>query len=93
MAECGWVVNTNVLCKLKSAFICNYTESKISSRYFGNGEYFPIVFIAVHPLQKSLFRESFTEAPSGYKFDDNFPFYLEMTDLSLAESRSFRDAK
>lgn len=89
MTECGWAINTEVLSKLKSAFICNYTESKISDEYF-DGKYFPMIFIAVHPLRKSLFRESLTEAPSGYKFDDNFPFYLAITSISTSESRSFR---
>lgn len=90
MAECGWAISTDTLCKYKSAFVSNYTESKIENAYFGDNEYMPMVFFAVHPIQKALIRESYAGAPSGYVFDNNLPFYIDASDIRRQDSKSFR---
>ncbi|MCC8427224.1 hypothetical protein [Mucilaginibacter sp. UR6-11] len=93
MVECGWAISTDSLCKYRSAFISNYTESRIDNAYFGDNKYLPMIFFIVHPVQKALIRESNSTAPSGYVFDDNLPFYVDASDVQRQDSKNFREIK
>jgi hypothetical protein len=93
MEDCGWSISTDSLCKYKSAYVSNYSGSKIANIYFGNNEYFPRLFFAVHPIRTALIRSESKEAPSGYAFDDNEPFYLEADQVKSNDSKSFREIK
>jgi|SRR5215217_3479754 len=94
MFETIWAISTDSLCKYKSAFVSRYNNSKIADLYFGEGEYLPQLFFEVHPVRKSMVRtDYFDKMPSGYKFEDNTPFFLEASDLSPDDSKTFRIIK
>jgi hypothetical protein len=93
MIECAWAISTDTLCKYKSAFVSNYSTSKIANLSFGNGDYLPTVFFEIHPLRKALISDSPVEPPTGYAFDDSLPFYFLARDLKAQDSKSFREVK
>lgn len=94
MFESAWAISTDSLCKYKSAFISYYSDAKIADSYYGEGIYLPGLFYVVHPIRKALIRTSdIDQLPSGYKYDDDFPFYLEVRDVSNVDSKTFREIK
>jgi hypothetical protein len=53
-----------------------------------------MVFYAIHPIKTALIRDSDSDkCPSGYAFDDNYPFYIEATHVTTKDSKAFREAK
>ncbi|MDB5158767.1 MAG: hypothetical protein JWR50_3474 [Mucilaginibacter sp.] len=91
MEKCSWSISTDSLCKLKSAFIGSYSEIKIANIYLGKNQYGPGVFFIIHPMQKILVKENNNPPPSGYAFDNDLPFYIDATEVSTKESKTFRE--
>ena len=91
MFESKWAISTDTLCKYKSAFVSYYTDCKIANLYMGEGQYLPTLFFEVHPVRRAMIRIDYDDSlPSGYKFDDNYPFFLEPNYLSVTEKKTFR---
>jgi hypothetical protein len=92
LAESAWGINTDSLCKYKTALLGAYVGSEILNVKL-KGKYIPVVFFIIKPNRKALNKD---EAGGLFKIPDNYredegPFYIDGSDVQNTESKIFRN--
>jgi hypothetical protein len=92
LAESAWGINTDSLCKYKTALLGTYAGSEILNVKL-QGKYIPVVFFIIKPNRKALNKDEaggLFKIPDNYREDDG-PFYIEGSDAQHEESKTFRN--
>jgi hypothetical protein len=94
MIECAWTINSDSLCKYKTACIGRYTGSQILDIRIKN-KYYPMIFFSITTNKKALVKDyesDYNKAPAGYTFDDG-PLYVMAYQVTNKELQTFRKIK
>jgi hypothetical protein len=92
MAMSGWSISSDSLCKYKTARIGTYTGYEIQSITGSDNKYTPMLFFSITTNKKVLIKNSLTDPPAGYQFDDG-PLYVWGFQVTGKEVHAFRKIK
>lgn len=92
MMRCAWSINSDSLCKYKTAYIGNYTGYEIYGMANTENKYHPMTFLSITTNKKALVKDYVDALPAGYEFDEG-PLYVTLFEIGDKELHTFRAIK